>query len=152
MALNHCGNCTAAYAVGLAECPQCHSTERVEEGAVKITRAGVSVNPGEMELRGHPGMSEPMTGVEHPADGTLSPEVTNEDPPGDEAYLIEDGDPGVHAEGLEVLRVPAEGARAEAPAAPPAPVRPPRAPRRSDGVSGSGGVTLPKPEGGAGGE
>jgi len=140
MALQECADCTAAYAVGLTRCPQCGSTRRKGDDEVPkiLPNSQVTYEPGREPdgLRGHPGTGEPMTGTGHPADGTLSPEVSNEGPPGDEAYLIEDGAPGVHAEGLglEVLRVPAEGARAEAPAAPPAPVRPPRAPRRSDGA------------------
>jgi hypothetical protein len=142
MALHHCVSCTAAYLVGLARCPQCGSEERTEE-PVKITRAGVSTGPGDMRPREHPGAGVPMEGTEHPADGTMSPLVSNDDgepgeqvaqlPPGElaepEPYHITSGDPGVHAEGLEVLKVPAEGAKA--PAVPPKapPRRPPSAPK-----------------------
>lgn len=42
MALWKCADCTAAYSVGAPKCPQCGSTNRVEEGEdmAKITVAG----------------------------------------------------------------------------------------------------------------
>jgi hypothetical protein len=47
MALWICGSCTAAYAVGLAACPQCGATEYEEDYTMaKITSAGASYEPG----------------------------------------------------------------------------------------------------------
>ena len=46
MALRVCADCTAAYAVGLLRCPQCGSTDHQEDSMPKITRAGVSYEPG----------------------------------------------------------------------------------------------------------
>jgi hypothetical protein len=93
--------------------------------------------PGDGEEHVHPGYGVPMEGTEHPADGTLSPSVSNDD---GEAYHVDSGDPGIHAEGIEVLKVPAEGASAE-----PAATLPRTPPRRPPGVTGAGGITLPKP-------
>lgn len=99
---------------------------------LKINRDGIVSDSA--DVREHPGTGEPMTGIEHPADGTMSPLVGNDEP-----FHIEGGCAG--AEGLEVLRVPAEGAASEAPApvveekaeaeAPPAArAAPPRTPPR----------------------
>jgi hypothetical protein len=61
----HCADCGTAYAVGLTCCPQCSSEHRA--GAVT-------------GLQEHPGYGVPMTGIEHPADGTMSPPVSSDEP------------------------------------------------------------------------
>jgi len=53
MALLVCTGCTARYSVGAAQCPQCGSTEYVEEGAedmAKITVHGGPTNEAADEL------------------------------------------------------------------------------------------------------
>ena len=82
-----CAACGCLYAAGAPCCPECRSTEREEDGVPKITReSGPSYEPGHEPAgwREHPGYGEPMTGVEHPADGTFSPPVTNEPEDGQE--------------------------------------------------------------------
>ena len=47
MALWYCAGCTAAYAVGLAACPQCGSTDYTEDTMPKISKGGgPSYEPG----------------------------------------------------------------------------------------------------------
>lgn len=109
-----CAVCTAAYAVGLPRCPQCGSTEREGETAVpKITRAGVSYEPG----RGHTGAAgELPAGGADPA-GPVTPDVP------------------VQAAGPQPAVAPAAGGPPAPDAAPaPEPAEPKRAPRKaSDG-------------------
>lgn len=109
MALQTCATCTAAYAVGLASCPHCQITER-GDGMAKISRAGVSYGPDD---------TRPVVPLK----------------PG-EPYMVHGGIAG--ASGLEVLKVPAEGAQAEVPESPepepeptPAQTAPRVPPRRS---------------------
>ena len=77
-----CAACGCLYAAGAPCCPECRSTEREGDGVPKITREnGPSYEPGHEPAgwREHPGYGEPMTGAGHPADGTFSPPVSNED-------------------------------------------------------------------------
>lgn len=46
MALWYCTRCAAAYAVGLAACPQCGGTDYQENTVPKINRQGPSYEPG----------------------------------------------------------------------------------------------------------
>ena len=47
MALWVCGDCSAAYAVGIPACPQCGGTDYTEDGVPKITTAaGITYEPG----------------------------------------------------------------------------------------------------------
>jgi hypothetical protein len=96
----------------------------------KITAEGVSFPeghaPGDGEEHVHPGYGVPMEGAGHPADGTMSPPVGSDDPGG--LYMIHSGDPGVHAEGVEVLKVAAEDAATDLPAPAAVPRTPPRRP------------------------
>ena len=96
-----CAACGCLYAAGAPCCPECRSTEREGDGVPKITREnGPSYEPGHEPAgwREHPGYGEPMTGVEHPADGTFSPPVTNEpedgQEPGAEVTQAPDPTPG----------------------------------------------------------
>ena len=96
-----CAACGCLYAAGAPCCPECRSTEREGDGVPKITReSGPSYEPGHEPAgwREHPGYGEPMTGVEHPADGTFSPPVTNEpedgQEPGAEVTQAPDPTPG----------------------------------------------------------
>lgn len=63
MALWICTDCTAAYSVGAPKCPQCSSTEHVEEGAEDMPKitvhggpsiAGASVTGGSWSNEGDP--------------------------------------------------------------------------------------------------
>lgn len=81
-----CAECGAQVAAGAPRCPECPSTEFTAP--------------------------EPAQGVEHPADGTMSPEVGNGAAPGD-------------PEPEQVTQMP-EGESAE----PVAPAAPPRVPPR----------------------
>lgn len=147
-----CKACGSLWAPGAPCCPDCRSAGHLEEEEpVKITNSGVSAGPGDFRPNGHPGTGEPMTGIEHPADGTMSPEVGNDGdgeqvvqlPPGEFAepdgpalYMVNEGEVPHGPEGLEVLKAPAEGAEAEAPA-----VRtPPRTPPRRSPAGGGGGA------------
>ena len=96
-----CAACGCLYAAGAPCCPECRSTEREGDGVPKITReSGPSYEPGHEPAgwREHPGYGEPMTGIEHPADGTFSPPVTNEpedgQEPGAEVTQAPDPTPG----------------------------------------------------------
>lgn len=101
MTARACTACGCLYAAGAPCCPECRSTEREGDGVPKITReSGPSYEPGHEPAgwREHPGYGEPMTGVEHPADGTFSPPVTNEpedgQEPGAEVTQAPDPTPG----------------------------------------------------------
>lgn len=135
MALEHCASCTAAYAVGLVACPQCRTPK---EGLVKITQAGVSVGPD--DFRPRVAAAEALAAAGHdPADAARVTGAAGE------VFQVDDG--GIAgAEGLEVLKVPAEGADVPAgdAAPPPEPAKPPAPRLRPPRVTGSGGVTLPK--------
>lgn len=77
MALNECQSCTTKFAVGLPRCPQCRSTEFVEDGSqmAKITRNGGASDatlPDEAEADSAP---QPVT-EEVPA---VEPEPVNEE-------------------------------------------------------------------------
>lgn len=45
MALWTCKRCTASYAVGVARCPQCGSTEHIEKGAQEMPKVTVHGGP-----------------------------------------------------------------------------------------------------------
>jgi hypothetical protein len=87
--LRVCLGCGTRYAPDLRACPNCGSTEcaadhEQEAGVPKITTGGGASHPEDLAavsaLSGlHPGYGEPVTGVEHPADGTFSPPVRSED-------------------------------------------------------------------------
>jgi hypothetical protein len=63
MALWICRNCTCAYAVGLAACPQCGATEHQEDSMPKISvGAGATYEPGQDPA----GTTEPTPAVEPP--------------------------------------------------------------------------------------
>lgn len=47
MAMWMCTGCTTAYAVGVARCPQCGSTEYVEEGAEGMAKITVHGGPSD---------------------------------------------------------------------------------------------------------
>lgn len=79
---------------------------------LKINRDGIVSDSA--DVREHPGTGVPMEAVEHPADGTMSPMVGDDEPvpaevPGD---------------------APVVAPEAEAEAAPAAPAAPPRTPPR----------------------
>lgn len=95
-----CLKCRCRYAPGAPCCPQCRSAAHDEEAVPaaaeedevpKINRLGVasagsvtsvraSAILSDTEMREHPGFSGPVTAVEHPADGTLSPAIPAGDP------------------------------------------------------------------------
>lgn len=77
----HCAACTAAYAVGLPRCPQCGSVNREEDGMPKINRQGVATYETDAK-RAPAADGAPVAAVEHPADGTMSPPVSNPPAPG----------------------------------------------------------------------
>jgi RNA polymerase subunit RPABC4/transcription elongation factor Spt4 len=64
MALLVCTGCTARYSVGAAQCPQCGSTEYVEEGAAEMAKITVHGGASNAAEREGPGSGEPMTAVE----------------------------------------------------------------------------------------
>lgn len=114
--LAECGSCGTRFAPDLERCPQC-GARKAEEMPKIIAGLGPSYpeghGPGDGEEHVHPGFGMPMTGVEHPADGTMSPPVSD------------DGG-GLRAE-LEEVREELEHVEAEVAPAPPAPPRlPPR--------------------------
>jgi hypothetical protein len=122
-----CLGCGTRYAADLKACPQCGSTECVadheqEADVPKITKWGGASHPEDLAaaatLSGlHPGYGEPVTGVEHPADGTFSPPVSSED--GGEVRAA------VTVLPPEPAEEPAAGTTAEPEAAPePAPAEP----------------------------
>jgi len=78
MALWVCRQCTAAYAVGLTACPQCGSTDYEESHVAKITRTGVSWDPGH-EPENAPGMTPPGDDEQASPAGAGTPEVTTDD-------------------------------------------------------------------------
>lgn len=88
---------------------------------LKINRDGIVSDSA--DVREHPGTGEPMTGIEHPADGTMSPPVSDDDP-------VPPAPPVVAPE------AEAEAAPATPPAAPPAPRTPPRRAAPPGGASG----------------
>jgi rubredoxin len=101
-----CAECGAQVAAGAPRCPECPSTKF------------------EAVLQEHPGTGEPMEGVEHPADGTMSPPLSNDDPQAEVVELAEDAaGPEPEAE------APAEPQATDA-APEPAPSAPPRTPPR----------------------
>lgn len=59
----------------LDEAPDQHWHETTDEDRAALAAREAAV------LQEHPGYGEPMTGTEHPADGTWSPPVTNEPGP-----------------------------------------------------------------------
>lgn len=86
MSIWTCPACTARYAVGLAACPQCGTPSTQGGDVPKITREGgpsygEDRDPGAAAEHVHPGTGEPADGIEHPADGTMSPAVSNEPGP-----------------------------------------------------------------------
>lgn len=115
-----CARCRAQVAPGAPRCPECPSTEFEEPEAdemLKIARDGSVSDSADVRAAGTV-EAEQLADVE----ATL----------GAEPFMVEGGSAG--PEGLEVLKVPAEGSAADAQgpdAAPePAPVVPPRTPPR----------------------
>ena len=123
-----CLGCGTRYAAGLPRCPHCRSEEYEEDGMAKITSGGVSFPEGHEPDGGeehvHPGTGGEMHGIEHPADGTMSPPVSN-DEPGGAAPPEPDAEPVTEAPAPPADPEP-EPAPAPAPA--PAPRMPPRRP------------------------
>lgn len=90
---------------------------------LKINRDGIVSDSA--DVREHPGTGEPMTGIEHPADGTMSPPVSDDDPV----------PPAPPAAPVVEEKAEAEAAPATPPAAP-APRTPPRRAAPPGGASG----------------
>lgn len=89
MALNTCAGCTTKFAVGLARCPHCRSTEFQEDGDMpKITRhggpsvAGISIGEarwGDGDEEASAGAAGPETVEEESSPGNSS-ETSSETP------------------------------------------------------------------------
>jgi len=115
-----CAACGAQWAPGAPRCPECPSTKHREVDEVpKINRAGVVTFEADARLAGAEASLAALdatVAVEHPADGTMSPEVGNDGP----------GEP--------------EPVAGDAPVPEPAPKAPPRTPpRRTPPGGGQGG-------------
>jgi len=119
-----CAACGALWAAGAPCCPACRGLEHTEEdGVPKILPDGT--------VTYEPGREPPGTAVEHPADGTLSPPVSNEPAPGQP--------PGAGVTREPVPAPEPEPAPAPEPAPEPAPApapkpAPARAPKKAPGA------------------
>lgn len=86
MALWICLDCSAAYAVGQSRCPNCRSTDYIEEGVMpKVTVHGGPTNDA-ADTTVDPEPSSPDTPEEEPSPGssseTSSPKQPNSSAPG----------------------------------------------------------------------
>lgn len=125
MALWRCLACSAKYAVGLARCPQCHSTEHEEDGVAKITGWG---GPS----LGDPAAHEPApaeSGVAEPAvaEAVAAPAAEPEEAPA-VVTVADQKAAGVPPE--ETVTVADQKAGTPPPPLPPAP--PPSPPKQAD--------------------
>jgi RNA polymerase subunit RPABC4/transcription elongation factor Spt4 len=84
MALWICTDCTARYSVGAPSCPQCGSTEYVEEGAqdmAKVTVHGGPSNAAADELEAGEGVSAGSSSSTSSETEPTSPETSEQQSP-----------------------------------------------------------------------
>jgi hypothetical protein len=97
---------------------------------LKIARDGSVTDSA--DVREHPGTGEPVTAVEHPADGTMSPPVSNDPAPGEPEPVQVTQLPAGE------LAVPEGDVQAPGAAPEPAPAVPPRVPPRRPPAAAGG--------------
>lgn len=113
MSLNACTSCTAKFAVGLPKCPQCGSTEYVEDGDLmaKITRYGGASDdtlpaPEPEDVPAHSPAAEdeetPHVDPEPEPEPEETPEETSPEDPAEEPEAVPG--PDYETETVEQLR------------------------------------------------